>query len=452
MIKKHRALWARLLFFGDLFVMLISWILAYYLRFYLDFIPATKGIYSFSYHMSLAIVILAIWGIALQFSGLYKFQRLTSRSEALKKILNACVIGTLTFIATTYLFQEYRFSRGVMGYFFITSITLLYTFRIVFRELIFYLRRHGYNLRHIIIVGNGELAQTTAKKIEEHTETGVNIVGFVSLDKVHELPGTIKELNLDQIVIAIDAGQYAELEKVLKILRHETIDVKIVPDFYRYASLRCDLEELDGMPFITLNDTPMDGWSFFLKRTSDIVLGSLFMIVSFPIMLLVGILIKIFSPGPIFYKQERVGLDGNKFYIYKFRTMHVNAEQKTGAVWATSDDSRRTKLGSFLRKSSIDELPQFWNIIKGDMSLVGPRPERPVFVDQFKDHYANYMLRHKVKAGLTGWAQVNGWRGNTALDKRIEYDLYYIKNWSALFDLKIIWLTFWKGLFNKNAY
>jgi len=313
MIKKHRALLARLLFFGDLFVMLISWILAYYLRFYLDFIPATKGIYSFSYHMSLAIVILAIWGIALQFSGLYKFQRLTSRSEALKKILNACVIGTLTFIATTYLFQEYRFSRGVIGYFFVTSISLLYIFRIFFRELIFYLRRNGYNLRHIIIVGNGELAQTTAKKIQEHTETGVNIVGFVALDKVHELPDTIKELGLDQIVIAIDAGQYSELEKVLTILRHETIDIKIVPDFYRYASLRCDLEELDGMPFITLNDTPMDGWSFLLKRITDIVLGSLFLIVSFPMMLLVGMLIKIFSPGPIFYKQERVGLDGTNF-------------------------------------------------------------------------------------------------------------------------------------------
>jgi len=463
MIKKHRILLARLLFMGDLAVVFCSWVLAYFLRFYIDLIPAPKGIYSFSYHMSLAIVILTLWGMALQLSGLYKFRRLTSRSKTFKKILNASLMGTLAFIVSTYLFQEYRFSRGVVGYFFATSFLLLLSFRFWVREIIFYLRKRGYNLRYAIIVGEGDLAQTTASQIDKRSETGVKILGFVSPDPqyqknprtigaLQDLPALIKEKGADQVIIALDSKVYAHMDRVLQQLRYETIDIKIVPDFYKYASLNYDVEELGGLPFITLNDTPLDGWNTLLKRSLDIVLGTLFFIGSIPLGVGVACFIKIFSPGPVFYKQERMGLDGKKFKLYKFRTMKMDAEKESGAIWAAPDDPRRTRLGKFLRSSSMDEIPQFLNVIKGDMSLVGPRPERPVFVDRFKTHYPNYMLRHKVKAGLTGWAQVNGWRGNTSLDKRIEYDLYYIKHWSALFDLKIIWLTFWKGIFHKNAY
>jgi len=452
MIKKHRILWARLLFLVDLAIILVSWFFAYYLRFYVDLIPAPTGIYSLSYHMSLAIVILTIWGTSLHFSGLYKFQRLTSRTQAFRKIFNASVIATLLFIATTYLFQEYRFSRGVIGYFFVTSLSLLCLFRVLFRVFLSYLRTKGLNLRHIVIVGTGELAKTTAKKIEKHPETGVRIVGFVAVSDLSTLPSLIKELHLDQVIIAIDASDYPHLDAALSLLKNETIDVKIVPEFYKFASLIYDIEELDGLPFISLNDTPLDSWNVLLKRTLDISLGALFLLLALPVMIVAAILIKISSHGPVFYVQERVGLDGKKIKIYKFRTMKIDAEKETGAVWATADDSRRTWIGTLLRKFSMDELPQFLNVIMGDMSLVGPRPERPEFVNQFKDHYANYMLRHKVKAGLTGWAQVNGWRGNTDLQKRIEHDLFYIKNWSAWFDLKIILLTLWRGVFNKNAY
>lgn len=452
MIKKNRVLLARLLFLGDLSVILISWILAYYLRFYLDIIPATKGIYHFSYHLSLSIVVLTIWGIAFQFSGLYKFKRLTSRAQAFQKIFNAGAVATLAFIAITYLFQEYRFSRGVVGYFFITSLFFLFSFRIIFRDIVFYLRKKGFNLRYVLIVGDGDLAKKIANKIIRHSETGVKILGNVPLESIETLPKLIEDLRVDQLIIGLEAKDYPSLSHILSLLRHETIDVKIVPEFYRFASLRYDIEELDGLPFITLNDTPLDDWNIFLKRLLDIALGSVFLILSSPLIIVISLLIKIFSPGPIFYSQERVGLDRKKFKIYKFRTMTVNAEQITGAVWATPDDARRTRLGAFLRKTSLDEIPQLINIIRGDMSLVGPRPERPVFVDKFKDNYPNYMLRHKVKAGLTGWAQINGWRGNTDLEKRIEHDLYYIKNWSAFFDLKIIWLTLWRGVFHKNAY
>lgn len=452
MIKKHRILLARILFLGDLTVIFVSWILAYWLRFNINLIPATKGPYSFSYHMSMAIVVLTIWGLALQFSGLYKFKRLTSRSKALKTIFNASLMATLIFIAATYLFQEYRFSRGVVSYFLGTSFVLLFAFRLIFREVIFHLRRRGFNLRHVIVVGTGPLATYTIQKIKDHSETGVNIVQTVSPHKMDDLCGLIKKQGIDQVIIALEAHEYEYVSKVLHLLRNETADVKIVPEFYRFASLQYDIEDLDGLPFITLNDTPMDGWNAALKRGIDILLGSLFFLIALPIMTLIAILIKIFTPGPIFYSQERVGLDGKRFKIFKFRTMKINAEKETGAVWAKENDNRRTRLGSFLRKTSLDELPQFLNIILGNMSIVGPRPERPVFVDKFKDHYPNYMLRHKVKAGLTGWAQVNGWRGNTDLQKRIEHDLYYIKNWSALFDIKIIWLTLWRGIFHKNAY
>lgn len=466
MIKKYRILWARLLFFGDLSIILVSWVFAYFFRFFLALIPAPKGIYSFSYHMSLSIIILTIWGLSLHFSGLYKFQRLTSRLRAFRKIFNASVIATLLFIASTYLFQEYRFSRGVIGYFFAISFSLLCCFRILFQALLSYLRLKGLNLRHIVIVGTGELARTTAKKIENRAETGIRIVGFVAVHQTAAdipvspkiigdllmLPSLIKDLHLDQVIIALDANDYPALHSALSILKNETVDVKIVPEFYRFASLTYDIEDLDGLPFISLNDTPLDSWNVLLKRTLDILLGSFFLLLSFPVMTATALLIKIFSPGPILYSQERVGLDGKKIKIYKFRTMRMDAEKETGAVWAVEDDPRRTRIGMALRKFSLDELPQFLNVIKGDMSLVGPRPERPEFVSKFKDHYANYMLRHKVKAGLTGWAQINGWRGNTDLEKRIEHDLFYIKNWSAWFDLKIIWLTLWRGLFNKNAY
>ena len=462
MIKKNRTLLTKILIIGDLSVIFVAWLLAYVLRFYVDFIPATKGIYRFTYHMSLTMVVLTVWGITLQIAGLYKFKRLISKSRIFFKLFNASVIATLLFIAITYLFQEYRFSRGVVGYFFLTACTLLIFFRFFFQKCLSVLRQRGFNLRYALIIGHGDLAQATANKIKNYSETGVKVTGFVSLSEtdtgpgivgsVHNIEKLIRDLGIDQVIIALDAKDYPELSFILQKLRQETTDVKIVPEFYRYTSLHYDIEELDELPFISLNDTRIDAWNFALKRSLDIVLGTLLFILSLPVMLITALTIRLFSPGPIFYSQERIGLDGKKFNIYKFRTMQVDAEMNTGAVWARPNDERRTTLGTFLRKTSIDELPQLANIILGHMSLVGPRPERPVFVEKFKEHYPNYMLRHKVKAGLTGWAQVNGWRGNTDLQKRIEHDLYYIKNWSAIFDLKIIWLTIWRGVFHKNAY
>ena len=230
------------------------------------------------------------------------------------------------------------------------------------------------------------------------------------------------------------------------------VDIQVIPDIYEFATIRGGIEEFDGLPIISLQDSPLYGWNMVIKRAADIAFSIIAITLTAPLVVLIAITIKLTSHGPVFYRQERMGLDGKIFQMLKFRSMWVDAEKESGAVWAKEDDPRRTWLGAFLRKTSIDELPQFFNVLKGDMSIVGPRPERPVFIEEFRKNIPKYMLRHKMKAGITGWAQVNGWRGDTDLKKRIEYDLYYIENWSFWFDLKIMWLTIWKGLVNKNAY
>jgi exopolysaccharide biosynthesis polyprenyl glycosylphosphotransferase len=225
-----------------------------------------------------------------------------------------------------------------------------------------------------------------------------------------------------------------------------------VPDVHRYITLGCEVENFYGFPVVRLNDSPMIGWGAMAKRTTDVI-GSVFALIMLsPLLFLIGVLVKLTSRGPILYAQERMGLDGSTFKMLKFRSMKADAESRSGAVWAQAVDDRRTAFGTFLRKTSLDELPQFWNVLRGDMSLVGPRPERPVFVDKFRSEIPLYMLRHKVKSGITGWAQVNGWRGNTSLARRIECDIFYIRNWSYALDLKILLFTLWKGFINKNAY
>jgi Undecaprenyl-phosphate glucose phosphotransferase len=240
--------------------------------------------------------------------------------------------------------------------------------------------------------------------------------------------------------------------ELLDITSRECIDVKVVPDLLQVIALRARLEDLDGIPVININEPRLQGVNALVKRAIDIAISSAALVVFAIPIAVIAALVRLTSKGPAFFRQERMGLDGKSFSIVKFRSMHDEAEKETGPVWTQRNDPRVTALGRFLRRSNLDELPQLWNVFRGDMSIVGPRPERPHFVEQFKHRIPQYMLRHKVKSGLTGWAQVNGWRGNTALDKRIEYDLYYIENWSIRLDLKIMWLTIVKGFFHKHAY
>jgi Undecaprenyl-phosphate glucose phosphotransferase len=327
--------------------------------------------------------------------------------------------------------------------------------------------RAGIGLKRVLIAGSGELGRLVADKILEHRELGYQIVGFVddraggdhlgyrglpllgTLDEAGEI--TSRE-SVDHLYVALPPEQHVRMLELLDSTSREMVDVKVVPDLLQVIALRARLEDLDGIPVININDVPLQGFNTIVKRSIDILISSVGLLVLGAPLTIVALMVKATSKGRIFFRQERMGLDGKSFTIVKFRSMCHDAERDTGPVWTVPGDPRVTPFGRFLRRSNLDELPQLWNVLIGDMSIVGPRPERPIFVEQFKHKVPQYMLRHKVKAGLTGWAQVNGWRGNTPLEKRIEYDLYYIENWSVRLDLKIMWLTLIKGFFHKHAY
>jgi Undecaprenyl-phosphate glucose phosphotransferase len=272
------------------------------------------------------------------------------------------------------------------------------------------------------------------------------------LGPLAEAPDILQREGIDQLYVALPLEEHVKMLALVESANREVVDIKVVPDLLQVIALRARLEDLDGIPIINIHDVPLRGVNAAVKRVIDIVLSSLALVVLAVPLGIIALLVKWTSPGRVLYRQERMGLDGQSFHVWKFRSMYENAELYTGPVWASDDDPRCTPVGKWLRRLSVDELPQLWNVLTGEMSLVGPRPERPFFVDQFKHRIPQYMLRHKVKAGLTGWAQVNGWNGNTSLEKRIEYDLYYIENWSVWLDFKIMWLTLVKGLYHKHAY
>ncbi len=365
----------------------------------------------------------------------------------------------------TYLLRRFEFSRLAFLYFWIFSIVCLGLNRALFREVLRFLRKKGYNLRHALIVGSGGTALDLVGRIESHPELGVKLLGFLTGDRKKigsriggiavlggygEVKKIIRQHRIDILFIALPSDSQHHLKPVLQGLGEEMVDVKVIPDVYQFVTIRGGLDELDGLPIINLQGTPLYGWNRILKRTFDVVFSVIGIVLFSPLMAIVAALIKMTSPGPVFYSQERMGLDGKVFRMLKFRSMRVDAEKDTGPVWAKPDDPRRTKIGAFLRKTNLDELPQLFNVLKGDMSIVGPRPERPAFVEDFKGKVPKYMLRHKMKAGITGWAQINGLRGNTPIEDRIRYDLSYINNWSIWFDLKIFAMTLWSGF--KNAY
>ena len=467
MLKKHTQFFESLLFLIDLFIIGFTWFFSYYFRFYSGLIPIEKGIPPFKIYLYLIIPILFIWGFVFKYFGLYRPKRMSSYFNEIFDITKACTFSVFILIFLTFLFRQYEYSRLVFLGFWAMTIAAMSFERIAFREILRYMRRKGYNLRYALIVGTGVLAEDVLKRIESHPDLGVKVVGFISSNEYSsakpfkgipvagiykDIRGIIKEKGIDQIIIALPAGEHNITVEILKDIGDEMVDIKVVPDLYEFMSLRGGVEEFDGLPIISLQDTPLYGWNIVIKRATDIIVSIIALIIILPLMVLIAALIKLASPGPVFYKQERMGIGGDTFQMLKFRTMRTDAEKATGPVWAEKDDPRRTKLGSFLRKTSLDELPQFINVLKGDMSIVGPRPERPVFIEDFRKKIPKYMLRHKMKAGITGWAQVNGWRGNTSLERRIECDLFYIENWSLLLDIKIMWLTIWKGLINKNAY
>jgi Undecaprenyl-phosphate glucose phosphotransferase len=450
----------------DLALVALAWLAAFGLRFHVPLIEVTKGFPSFASYAALTPIIVVIWAFILDAQGVYKPQRMLRRGSRLPDVLRAHGVAVLAFIALTYLFSDYRYSRVVVMIFGLLAALGLTAGRLAMYATMGALRRMGHRVRNVLVVGEGRLAEHLIRRIDNAPELGLVITGVAVADDsdttrvvgrpvvghFHDITDAIRVTGANKVLVALPRHHSDQLDRILSKITDDTIDIQIIPDLHEYATIGCSVEDFDGLPVVRLNESPLLGWYALVKRLTDIAFSGAALVLLSPLFLLIAVAIKASSKGPVFYSQVRMGLDGRTFPMFKFRSMRVDAEASTGAVWARAGDDRRTAVGTFLRRTSLDELPQFWNVFLGNMSLVGPRPERPVFVDQFRHEIAHYMLRHKVKAGVTGWAQVNGWRGNTSLDERILCDLHYIRNWSYGLDLKIMLLTVWRGFVNKNAY
>ena len=464
MLRKHSEVLRGLLALADLACVAAAWTTATWLRFVSGWLPAPEHRYTLSDYPWLLLGILPMWHILLRWRGLYDGHRVHSLSSEIRRLVEVCVLGTL-FLATLTFFGRLAWvSRLTVGVFAGTAAVYLVTSRIVLRAVLRRLRRSGRFVHDVLIVGSGTLAREIHARLTKHPELGFRVRGFVGpsaaglggdapwLGGYEALHTVVSDQDIDQVVLALDRADPANPLKLLRELHDTTAAVRFVPDLLGIDTVQGGIEDFDGLPMIRLIESPLVGWNAIAKRAVDIVGASAALLLGAPLFAAIAIAVKRSSPGPVFYRQERMGLDGRLFSMWKFRTMVQDAEKDTGAVWAVANDSRRTPLGAFLRRTNLDEIPQFWNVLKGEMSLVGPRPERPEFIRDFRAGLPGYMLRHKVKGGLTGWAQVNGCRGNTSIERRLELDMAYLRRWSLGFDLRILFLTLLRGFNDPNAY
>ena len=475
MIQQRHRTTAGIYLTGDLAATLAAFFGAWLLRFELAVIPVTKNVPEFSPYLRLVPIVLGLWPVVFYFHGLYQNRRGRSRVDEVLTIAAAVLVSTICLSVVIAWYrppawpgsnQYFTFSRAFIGLFALADLILVATSRMTIRLALRKIRLSGHNLQRILVIGAGALGREITAKIVAHRELGFEVVGFLDDDPgklgtlVAGVPviGTLRQAEdvldserIDQVYLALPLDAHKKMLQMLDLMARECVEIKLVPDILQYATLKAVMEDVDGTPVINLSQVPLQGWSSMIKRMIDIGIAIPVMIALIPVMPIIALLIWLEDQGPIFYRQERMGLDGKPFMILKFRTMRVDAEATSGPVWAIKDDPRRTRIGRFLREWSLDELPQIWNVMMGDMSIVGPRPERPTFVREFKHKIPRYMLRHRVKSGITGWAQVHGWRGNTSIKKRIQYDLYYIQNWSLSLDFKILWMTVRHAL-RHNAY
>jgi Undecaprenyl-phosphate glucose phosphotransferase len=476
-VRRYNRLLVAFYVVTDALLAVWAFILAYGIRFESGLIPVTRGYPPIEQYLHIVPFVAVLTPLAFQLQGIYRLRRGRSRVDDFFAVLIGSILAVVFGVVTTlyisvYYASDAEKSRGAYevsqvawGLFLILNVLFTYLSREAVRELLERRWRAGVGLKRILIAGAGDLGRMVADRILQHREFGFQVVGFAD-DRAGgdhigyrgiPLLGTLSEVGeiaqrerIDHLYVALPLEEHAKLLDLVEFTGRECIDVKVVPDLLQFITLRARLEDLDGLPIININDVPLQGFNAWMKRAFDIALSVAGLLVLAIPLLVIAVFVKLTSRGSVFYAQERMGLDGKAFTVYKFRSMYEGAESDTGPVWAREDDPRATPVGRWLRKLDLDELPQFWNVLRGDMSIVGPRPERPFFVEQFKHRIPQYMLRHKVKAGITGWAQVNGWRGNTSLEKRIEYDLYYIENWSVTLDLKIMWLTIFRGLLQRS--
>ncbi len=472
MIKDNQQHFNRLQVVMDAVVLIVSYAFAWWLKFSSGFVDKEIGVLSFEFYMRALILIVPLYILLYYAFNLYTPKRVQGRRLEFSNIVLANTVGLLIlmagfFLALSYSEQLKNFSRSMFIYFFMINIILEEIERLMIRAFLRSIRKNGYNQKHILLVGYSKAAEQYIDRIKQNPQWGYNVRGILDdniargtmykgvkvIGSVGNLSYILPENKLDEIAITLGLEEYYKLEKIVAECEKSGVHTKFIPDYGNIIPTRPYTEDLLGLPVINIRYVPLSNtFNALIKRLTDIMGAIICIIIFSPIMLTSAVLVKMTSKGPLIFKQERVGLHNKPFQMYKFRTMYVQTEEEERKGWTQKNDPRVTSVGRFLRKTSLDEFPQLFNVLKGDMSLVGPRPERPQYVEKFREEIPRYMIKHQVRPGMTGWAQVNGYRGDTSIRKRIEHDLYYIENWTLGLDIKILFLTVFKGFINKNAY
>ena len=471
MIKDNQQHFNRLQVVMDAVVVIVSYAFAWWLKFSSGFVDKEIGVLSFEFYMRALILIVPLYILLYYAFNLYTPKRVQGRRLEFSNIVLANTVGLLIlmagfFLALSYSEQLKNFSRSMFIYFFMINIVLEEIERLMIRAFLRSIRKNGYNQKHILLVGYSKAAEQYIDRIKQNPQWGYNIRGILDdniargtmykgvkvIGSVGNLSYILPENKLDEIAITLGLEEYYKLEKIVAECEKSGVHTKFIPDYGNIIPTRPYTEDLLGLPVINIRYVPLSNtFNALIKRLTDIMGAIICIIIFSPIMLTSAVLVKMTSKGPLIFKQERVGLHNKPFQMYKFRTMYVQTEEEEKKGWTQKNDPRVTSVGRFLRKTSLDEFPQLFNVLKGDMSLVGPRPERPQYVEKFREEIPRYMIKHQVRPGMTGWAQVNGYRGDTSIRKRIEHDLYYIENWTLGLDIKILFLTVFKGFINKKC-
>ena len=456
MIERRRQLQTTLLLLTDALATVVAFLAAYWLRFDVEIQPVTKGVPPLDEYAQLVPVVVLLWAAVFYFQGLYEPRRIRSKVDELLRVLAAVLVATILLAAGLTFYREVSYSRVFLATFFVIDVALVSLLRWATLAALARIRRTRGNLVSVLVVGAGELGRRVVDRLQLHREYGLRVVGYLDddpgkqqcrfqgapvLGTVQDLERVVEENRVDQMVIALPLSAHHKTVQLIRRAGQLLLDIKVVPDLLQYYAMRASIEDLDGLPMINLTHLPLQGWHQLAKRVFDIVGSATLLLLTAPLFPVIAWLIRRADGGPVFYSQVRTGLDGRSFQLYKFRSMRVDEEDDGQGKWTRNQDPRVTGIGAWLRRTDLDELPQLYNVLIGDMSLVGPRPEQPEFVERFRARYPEYHARHRVRSGLTGWAQVNGLRGDTSIRQRVVHDLYYVENWSFGLDLKILWLT-----------
>jgi exopolysaccharide biosynthesis polyprenyl glycosylphosphotransferase len=456
MIRRRRQIQVGLQLMGDVLATAAAILLAYWLRFTVEIQPVTKGVPAISEYLRLIPVTALLWPAVFYFQGLYQRRRIRSRADEAMRVAMAVLLATILLAAGLSFYRSFEFSRLFLALFAVVDVILVTVARWTIAAVLGAIRRSGGNLHKVLVIGAGDLGRQVVERLQAHTEYGFSVVGFLDddpgkqkrhlhgvpvLGPTNDLEAVVTQHDVDQVIIALPLAAHQRTVQLIRRAGQLLLEIKVVPDLLQAYVMRAGVEDLDGLPMINLTQIPLEGWNQIVKRSMDIAGAVAALIATSWLFPIVAWFIKREDGGPVFFSQVRTGLDGRSFRLYKFRSMEVDASPEGEARWTRSRDPRVTRVGSFLRRTYLDELPQLLNVLKGDMSLVGPRPEQPEYVQRFRERYPEYNARHRVRSGLTGWAQVNGLRGDTSIRQRVVHDLYYIEHWSVALDLKILWRT-----------